>query len=100
MTNGTYTIKVGSTSAGGIVTSVSQETTVSRELSKITANIYNSAGEHIKTLYDEYLTQPLLPTTINWDGSNKYEQKVSSGVYIFYMIKPFGRVLGRLVVIH
>jgi hypothetical protein len=67
---------------------------------QMSLKIYNSAGEHIKTLYDEYLTQPLLPTTINWDGSNKYGQKVSSGVYIVYMIKPFGRVLGRLVVIH
>jgi flagellar hook assembly protein FlgD len=72
----------------------------SSEAGQISLKIYNSAGEHIKTLYDENLTQPLLPTTINWDGSNKYGQKVASGVYIIYMSKPTGRILGRLVVIH
>jgi hypothetical protein len=62
--------------------------------------IYNSVGEHIKTLFDETLTEPLSPTMINWDGTNKYGQKVASGVYILYLIKPFGRATGRLVVIH
>jgi flagellar hook assembly protein FlgD len=66
----------------------------------MTLKIYNSAGEHIKTLYDEYLTQPLAPTTLTWDGTNKYGQKVASGVYIVYMTRPLGRLLGRLVVIH
>jgi hypothetical protein len=40
------------------------------------------------------------PTTFNWDGTNKYGQKVASGVYIIYMMKPYGRLLARLVVIH
>jgi len=66
----------------------------------MTLKIYNSAGEHIKTLYDEYLTQPLTATAITWNGENKYGQKVASGVYIIYMTRPLGRVLGRLVVIH
>jgi hypothetical protein len=61
--------------------------------------IYNSAGEHIKDLYKTYLTAPLAPTTINWDGRNKYGQKVASGVYLLYLIKPYGRLMGRLVVI-
>jgi hypothetical protein len=62
--------------------------------------IYNSAGEHIKTLYNQYLTAPLPPLLINWDGTNKYGQKVASGVYIIYLIKPEGRLLARLIVIH
>ena len=67
---------------------------------KIALRIYNSAGEHIKTLFDETLTAPLSPTVINWDGTNKFGQKVSSGVYFVFLIKPFGRELGRLVVLH
>jgi hypothetical protein len=67
---------------------------------KIALRIYNSAGEHIKTLFDETLTGPLSPTVINWDGTNKFGQKVSSGVYFVFLIKPFGRELGRLVVLH
>jgi flagellar hook assembly protein FlgD len=67
---------------------------------KIALRIYNSAGEHIKTLFDETLTAPLSPTVINWDGNNKFGQKVSSGVYFVFLIKPFGRELGRLVVLH
>ncbi len=66
----------------------------------MTLKIYNSVGEHIKTLFDETLTQPLPPTIINWDGTNKFGQKVASGVYIIYLIKPLGRATGRLVVIH
>ena len=61
--------------------------------------VYNSAGEHIKDLYKVYLNAPLAPTTVNWDGRNKYGQKVASGVYLLYLIKPYGRLMGRLVVI-
>jgi len=67
---------------------------------QLTLRIYNSAGEHIKTLVDETLTAPLSPTVINWDGKNKFGQEVASGVYVVYLQKPFGRLLGRLVVIH
>jgi hypothetical protein len=66
----------------------------------MTLKVYNSVGEHIKTLFDETLTQPLPSTMVNWDGTNKYGQKVASGVYIVYLMKPFGRAAGRLVVIH
>jgi flagellar hook assembly protein FlgD len=62
--------------------------------------IYNSAGEHIKTLYSQYLNAPMPPTTFNWDGTNKYGQKVASGVYVVYLMKPYGRLLARLAVIH
>jgi uncharacterized repeat protein (TIGR01451 family) len=51
-TNGTYQIKVDSVSSTGTVTSVSQQATVNRQLSNITATIYNSAGEVVRTLYN------------------------------------------------
>jgi len=50
--NGNYVIKVDSTSNSGIVTSVQQQATVNRQLSNITATIYNSAGEVVRTLYN------------------------------------------------
>ncbi len=52
VTNGTYQIKVSSTSTAGVVTSVSQQAVVNRQLSNITANIFNSSGELVRTLYN------------------------------------------------
>jgi flagellar hook assembly protein FlgD len=52
VSNGSYVIKVDSVSLVGGVTSVSQQATVNRQLSNITATIYNSAGEVVRTLYN------------------------------------------------
>jgi uncharacterized repeat protein (TIGR01451 family) len=52
VTNGNYVIKVDSTSSTGSVTTVAQDATVNRQLSNITATIYNSAGEVVRTLYN------------------------------------------------
>jgi len=65
----------------------------------MTLRIYNSVGEHIKTLFDENINRPLAPTVVNWDGTNKFGQKVASGVYIVYFEKPNGVATGRLVVL-
>lgn len=51
VTNGTYEIKVDSVSPLGVVTSVSQQAIVDRHIATITANVYNSAGELVRTLY-------------------------------------------------
>jgi flagellar hook assembly protein FlgD len=51
VTNGNYLIQIDSTSLAGVVTSVSKTATVNRNLSNIMVNIYNSAGELIRTLY-------------------------------------------------
>jgi hypothetical protein len=67
---------------------------------RMSLKIYNSAGEHIITLYDNYLTQALMPTTINWNGTNKYGNNVASGVYILYLIKPDSRLLAKILVLH
>jgi flagellar hook assembly protein FlgD len=52
VTNGNYEIKVDSVSSTGLETSVQQPATVDRKLSNITAYIYNSAGEVVRTLYN------------------------------------------------
>jgi hypothetical protein len=67
---------------------------------ELALRVYNSAGEHIKTLYDEQLTRPLPPTVVEWDGTNKFYDKVASGVYIVYLTKLDGVETHRLVVIH
>jgi uncharacterized repeat protein (TIGR01451 family) len=51
VSNGTYEIKVGSISNAGVESDVSLSATVNRQLSNITANIYNSTGELVRTLY-------------------------------------------------
>jgi uncharacterized repeat protein (TIGR01451 family) len=51
VTNGTYEIKVDSTSSLGVVTSVQQQAIVDRHIATITADVYNSAGELVRTLY-------------------------------------------------
>jgi flagellar hook assembly protein FlgD len=50
--------------------------------------IYNSAGEHIKTLDDQQLTAPV-SQWYSWDGKNKYGNPCASGVYIFYLVEPY-----------
>ena len=77
VTNGNYMIKVDSVSPQGVVTSVQQDATVNRKLSNITANIYNSAGEIIRTLYfmvsdatDSQMTNVNLSSNIMTLGSN------------------------------
>ncbi len=62
--------------------------------------IYNSAGEHIKTLFDQDLNWPLPKTTYMWDGTNKFGDKVASGIYVIYFIEFYQRHVARLVVIH
>jgi hypothetical protein len=62
--------------------------------------VYNSAGEYIRTLYSQYLNAPLPATQITWDGRNRYGQQVATGVYLFYLQKPYGHLIARLVVIH
>ena len=61
--------------------------------------IYNSAGEHIRTLDDKYLTAPGT-FGYQWDGKNKYGDTCASGVYIFYLIEPFDRKMKRIILLH
>jgi uncharacterized repeat protein (TIGR01451 family) len=49
--NGTYHIKLDNIDRNGAITSVSQEAIVSRKLAKVSANIYNEAGEIVRHLF-------------------------------------------------
>ncbi len=49
--------------------------------------IYNSAGEHIRTLAYQQLSGPV-SQWYSWDGKNKYGDDCASGVYIFYLEEP------------
>jgi hypothetical protein len=60
--------------------------------------IYNSAGEHIRTLDSQNLTAPINQSYF-WDGKNKYGDKCASGVYILYLVEPFSTKVKRLVLI-
>jgi uncharacterized repeat protein (TIGR01451 family) len=52
VTNGNYTVNVSSVSSTGVLTNVTQQVIVDRQLSTVTATIYNSAGEVVRTLYN------------------------------------------------
>ncbi len=60
--------------------------------------IYNSAGEHIKTLDHQEMSGPLTQS-YHWDGTNKYGDKCASGVYIFYLVEPFSQKMKRIALI-
>ncbi|HTC22103.1 MAG TPA: FlgD immunoglobulin-like domain containing protein, partial [bacterium] len=60
--------------------------------------VYNSAGEYIKTIDSQQLSAPLI-ASYSWDGTNRYGNTCASGVYIFYLIEPFGTKTKRIVLI-
>jgi hypothetical protein len=60
--------------------------------------VYNSAGEHIKTLDSQNLGNPI-DRPYFWDGTNKYGDKCASGVYILYLVEPFGVKIKRILLI-
>jgi flagellar hook assembly protein FlgD len=61
-------------------------------------SIYNSAGEHIRTLDAQSLTTPI-NQSYHWDGTNKYGEKCASGLYLIYLSKPFDRLMARVLLI-
>jgi hypothetical protein len=76
--------------------SVSITVGTSRYPGSFNLSVYNSAGEHIKTLENRNLTSALLES-YGWDGTNKYGEKCASGVYILYLIEPFKRKIARVL---
>ncbi len=50
VSNGVYFIKANSVDPYGVVTTITQQATVSRSLAKISVNVYNEAGEVVKHL--------------------------------------------------
>jgi hypothetical protein len=60
--------------------------------------IYNTAGEHIKTLDSRYLSGPV-SQYYTWDGTNKYGEACASGVYIIYLTEPFNCMYKRVILV-
>lgn len=61
--------------------------------------IFNSAGEHIKTLDHLYISAPY-QKSYTWDGKNKFGSTCSSGVYVIYLTLPFKTVRARVIFLH
>lgn len=51
LSNGVYHIKMDTVDPYGVVTTVTRQAMVSRKLSRVSANVYNGAGEVIRRLY-------------------------------------------------
>lgn len=60
--------------------------------------IYNSAGEHIRTLDSQSVNGPITQW-YSWDGKNKNGAECASGMYIIYLEEPFSRKLRRILLI-
>ena len=60
--------------------------------------VYNTAGERVRVLDNRQVTQPFEHTYL-WDGTNMYGEKCASGMYIFYLVEPYGTKLARVLLI-
>jgi flagellar hook assembly protein FlgD len=60
--------------------------------------VYNSAGEHVKTLDSQYLNASIRQS-YSWDGTNKYGNPCASGLYLFCLTEPFGKKIKRILLV-
>jgi hypothetical protein len=60
--------------------------------------VYNSAGEMIRVLLDERLQHGTY-REVPWDGLNKYQQPVASGVYIIYYTTRYTTRSARVLIL-
>jgi hypothetical protein len=56
-----------------------------KEAAHVSLNVYNAAGQLIKTLVDE-VQEPEEVKPVTWDGTNDTGQFVSSGVYFYKLV--------------
>jgi len=66
--------------------------------------VYNSAGEFIRDLSKDannptYLTSRLPPQSYHWYGTNYANNPCASGVYIFYLIEPYGQKIKKIILL-
>jgi hypothetical protein len=61
--------------------------------------VYNTAGEHIKTLASRVLSAPV-SESYQWDGTNKYGERCASGVYMLFLVEPFDRKIKKVLLVH
>ena len=57
--------------------------------------VYNIMGQKVKVLVDDFMTAGI--HTINWDGTNKSGQTVSSGVYFYRVVTQKNVVSKKMV---
>ncbi|HJT24937.1 MAG TPA: hypothetical protein VJ873_10185 [bacterium] len=60
--------------------------------------IFNSAGEHIRTLDDRQVGMGF-GADYSWDGKDKYAETCASGVYILRLTLPSGVRIKRLILV-
>jgi flagellar hook assembly protein FlgD len=60
--------------------------------------IYNSAGEHIRTLDEGRANAPIFRSYL-WDGKNEFGEDCATGLYIFYLEEPYGRKLRKILLV-
>ena len=64
----------------------------------LSLDIYNSAGEHIKTLISQ--SEPgSYSQGVLWDGTNKYGDPCASGVYLIIYREPFAVKTKRVLLV-
>lgn len=61
--------------------------------------VYNSSGEHTKTMDSQNMTG-ILNAYYQWDGKNKYGDVCASGICIFYLTESFSRKMKQVLLIH
>ncbi len=83
VSNGAYEVKVDNIDPSGVVTSVSHQVIVNRNLSQAAANIFNSSGEIVKRLYQTVsnstgaeMTNVNLSSNVLSPGVSKFSGKV------------------------
>ena len=57
---------------------------------RISVEVYNLLGQHVKTLVHEY--KDIGRYTVRWDGRDKNDEGVSSGIYFIRMMNNMGRI--------
>jgi flagellar hook assembly protein FlgD len=60
--------------------------------------IFNSAGEKVRTLGDWEVQNPT-EVTVAWDGRNERHELVGSGVYVIYFREPEHARTAKVLVI-
>ncbi len=78
---------------------VSISVSLNAYFSNFSIKIYNSAGEHIKTIVEKNLTSPIV-AVYSWDGTNKSGSRCATGVYVIYIIGAYERKIAKVIFIN
>ena len=62
-------------------------------------SVYNSAGEHIRTLDARAMDGPVSFSYL-WDGTNKNGEECASGIYLLDLIEPNSRKIKKVLLVH